>query len=149
MKALVAYHGTSFENACQILNSEYWEYPIEIYLKGEYEVYKKLGKNEYLHKEIKHELGIHFSTSLSHAKSYAMQYPHPVILFTRLCINPGKDIYITHRIPIKNVKCIDTCVGVNAVNYGRICNILYLKKYDNMSIYGNDINYDQDAILIL
>lgn len=76
------YHGTSFESACNILQSEYWEDSfgdfVEDCIKFSTKQSQKTVKE--LHERFELLKGIHFTTSLSHAMSYACKKKHPVIL---------------------------------------------------------------------
>jgi hypothetical protein len=133
---MLIYHGTSFENACNILSKKYFEYPVEFYLKGEYEVNKLIGKCNYFHKDWINELGNHFTTSLKHAKTYALQHNKPVVLFfdhNLFAHNtiPSFDFIISKPIPTDIIKCIEVRFKGEQISYGILCNVLYNKKLNN------------------
>lgn len=129
------YHGTSFENACQILSKNTWEFPIEFSLKSEYEVNNLIGKKEYTHKDRVIQNGNHFTTSLEHAKSYANQFDKSVVLFFDYETSKCLDFIIKEPIPTKGIKCIEACFKGNKLNYGLICNSIYNKPVGNTNVF--------------
>jgi len=126
------YHGTSFENACKILSMRYWEYPIELYLLGEYRLQEQLGNDQYVHKPLKETLGNHFTTSLAHAKTYAVQHDKPVVLFFDYDLIEGSclDFIIDEPIDTLDIKCIEVCLNRH-MSYGLLCNQIYGKPTNN------------------
>ncbi len=132
------YHGTSFENACKILSKDTWEFPIELELKSHYDICNKMGKDYDFKRHIslleeRGFMGNHFTTSLNHAKSYAMQQEKPVVLFLDIEMSgPCIDFIVSDPIDTSKVKCIEAYI--NGL-YGPLCNVLYNKK----SKYGYSI----------
>lgn len=122
------YHGTSFENACNILSCNEWIYPFEKYLLSEYNTCKELGI-ELKHKEpFKEAIGLHFSTSVNRAALYAKRFDKPVVLFyDNTEISDGCiDLMVFDAIPTSKVKAVllsDFKIGF----YGGLVNALYGK----------------------
>lgn len=122
------YHGTSFENACRIMSSEFWEYPIELYLKSEYEICKKMGK-PFKHVDPNPDfLGNHFSSSLKYAEEYALQNERPVILTLEWDKDScSKDFIIKSKIDVSKIHALDNHREKYGL-YGIIINALYKRK---------------------
>ena len=130
------YHGTSFENAAQILSKDYWVYPAEYYIVGSINVenvifneidwdrvkrgHDKLSKNGYL--------GNHFTTNINTAKIYAKKNARPVILMVEYNGRGScDDFIISDPIPADRIKCF--CgYGGDIEFYGALLNELYGKQ---------------------
>lgn len=138
-----AYHGTSFENACKILSEKEWIYPLEQFLIASYNVSLMTKKHRDLIKDIEEAkerrmLGLHFSTNISTAKLYAMQFDKPVILFVEFDgIEPCDDFIVAEPIPTDKVKALlhhDKEIKF----YGGLVNALYGKGYGLIHKYFNN-----------
>ena len=107
------------------MSQKYWEYPIEFYLKGEYELSKAMGKPFKHYEPNAKVFGNHFSSSLKFAESYALQKDKPVILTLDWDRNEcAKDFIIRKKIDTSLVHALDR--GMKKYSYyGTIINALY------------------------
>ena len=122
------YHGTSFENACKILSEEEWVYPVESFFKQIIDLHG-WEYDKPIPIPPKERLGIHFSTSIKIAKSYARQHEKPVVLFWehKPIRHPVIDIKFTDPIPTSKVKAFLPPHEFKMQFYGGIVNGLYGK----------------------
>lgn len=131
------YHGTSFSNACQILDTSLWvnrdeRFLNEIYSMG---VYKPMHDTILAWKS-KGMLGNHFTTNVNHAASYANKNDKPVILFADIELESPCIDFIIPSIKTKYVKAYEG-ISDKISFYGSLLNAIYRrKKYVSKSTYG-------------
>lgn len=131
------YHGTSFENACQILSKDLWVYPIDNYIKSSILVGNRIDI-EYAKDKLL--CGNHFTTSLSKAISYANETDKPVVLTLDYDTESCLDFTITHPIDTTLVSAVQSKRNNKYGYYGLCINNIYKKKYKNGNlciVFGN------------
>lgn len=140
------YHGTSFENACKILSEEKWVYSVECYFKQVINIHG-WEDGKLVKMPPKDWFGIFFSTSLNHAKSYAMRNEKPVVLFwdDEQLETSAFEIVYTKPIPTSKVKAFLPSREWKMRFYGGIVNALYGKVRQHRVFSNIGINYGKSA----
>lgn len=123
------YHGTSFANACKILDEQIWKHPDERFADKLYNRGRFKPMHDMVLKSKEYGiLGIYFTTNVYFAASYANLNEKPVVLFTEddTLSYPCRD-FIVPSIETKGIKAYEG-LSDKIRFYGSILNALYYRK---------------------